>query len=164
MPGPGGWETLSQNTEHNKQTGKRNVQQTSPTASKQLVSRFAGAHWANVGLICCSLHHKWVCSSDLVHDCRSREAQFMNAESYLHRSMQIHGVHPHRISMYLSSCRRREAQFMIAETHLDRSMQIHGVHTHRIWMYLSSCRRREATNHQFWPQPPSKHANSPRCW
>jgi hypothetical protein len=37
----------------------RDFREKSPTSSRQLVSRFARAHWGN--LICCWHHLKWVC-------------------------------------------------------------------------------------------------------
>jgi hypothetical protein len=55
--------------EHTKETGNRNFRETSPISSRQLVSSLAGAHWGNLCLISCSHFFKWLCSSDVIHDC-----------------------------------------------------------------------------------------------
>jgi hypothetical protein len=46
-----------------------NFQETSPISSRKLVSGLASAHWGNFCLISCSQCLRWVCSSDLIHDC-----------------------------------------------------------------------------------------------
>jgi hypothetical protein len=54
---------------HTKETGNRNFREISPIWSRQLVSRLAGAHWGNLYFIICSHPFKWVCSTDVMHDC-----------------------------------------------------------------------------------------------